>query len=134
MSSRGNNLHEVQTAKGEHYLVSMPTKFRKNVWIKRGILTSEKVSVHHPTLFFVPGNSKPQNCKCKYLPKFTFTCFRSFHNPQETRLSTEILDSSCLLKLQRKSGSINFFAIKPYKMTSSERESTPCFLLGRKSY
>ena len=45
MSSKGNNLHEVQTAKGEHYLVSMPTKFRKNVWIKRGILTSEKVSV-----------------------------------------------------------------------------------------
>ncbi|KAL4238701.1 putative RNA-binding protein eif1ad [Mactra antiquata] len=33
---RGNNLHEVENDKNEKYLVSMPTKFRKNVWIKRG--------------------------------------------------------------------------------------------------
>lgn len=36
VGGRGNNLHEVQTQTGEKYLVSMPTKFRKNVWIKRG--------------------------------------------------------------------------------------------------
>ncbi|XP_034546455.1 probable RNA-binding protein EIF1AD [Notolabrus celidotus] len=36
ISSRGNNLHETVTAKGETFLVSMPTKFRKNIWIKRG--------------------------------------------------------------------------------------------------
>lgn len=36
ISSRGNNLHEVETTIGENYLVSMPTKFRKNVWVKRG--------------------------------------------------------------------------------------------------
>ncbi|XP_033626613.1 probable RNA-binding protein EIF1AD [Asterias rubens] len=35
-ASRGNNLHEVQAAKGDLFLVSMPTRFRKNVWIKRG--------------------------------------------------------------------------------------------------
>ncbi|KAI3351993.1 hypothetical protein L3Q82_020817 [Scortum barcoo] len=35
-SSRGNNLHEAVTAHGETFLVSMPTKFRKNIWIKRG--------------------------------------------------------------------------------------------------
>ncbi|XP_050406185.1 probable RNA-binding protein EIF1AD [Patella vulgata] len=35
-AGRGNNLHEVQNATGEKFLVSMPTKFRKNVWIKRG--------------------------------------------------------------------------------------------------
>jgi len=29
-------LHEIETPNGEKYLVSMPTKFRKNVWIKRG--------------------------------------------------------------------------------------------------
>jgi len=29
-------LHEVKTQTGETFLVSMPTKFRKNVWIKRG--------------------------------------------------------------------------------------------------
>ncbi|XP_070576797.1 LOW QUALITY PROTEIN: probable RNA-binding protein EIF1AD [Ptychodera flava] len=33
---RGNNLHEVETPNGEKYLASMPRKFRKNVWIKRG--------------------------------------------------------------------------------------------------
>lgn len=36
ISSRGNNLHEIETAEGETYLVSMPTKFRKNLWVKRG--------------------------------------------------------------------------------------------------
>lgn len=36
MGGRGNNLHEIETSDGETYLVSMPTKFRKNVWIKRG--------------------------------------------------------------------------------------------------
>uniref|UniRef100_A0A182R7S9 Probable RNA-binding protein EIF1AD n=1 Tax=Anopheles funestus TaxID=62324 RepID=A0A182R7S9_ANOFN len=39
VASRGNNLHEVETAQGgeeERFLVSMPVKFRKNVWIKRG--------------------------------------------------------------------------------------------------
>ncbi|XP_012288107.1 probable RNA-binding protein EIF1AD [Orussus abietinus] len=36
LESRGNNLHEVTDFSGERYLVSMPTKFRKNIWIKRG--------------------------------------------------------------------------------------------------
>lgn len=36
LGSRGNNLHEVETAEGEKFLASMPTKFRKNIWIKRG--------------------------------------------------------------------------------------------------
>lgn len=35
-TSMGNNLHEVETASGEKYLVSMPTRFRKSVWVKRG--------------------------------------------------------------------------------------------------
>ncbi len=35
--SKGNNLHEVEpSTSDEPFLVSMPTKFRKNVWIKRG--------------------------------------------------------------------------------------------------
>lgn len=33
---KGNNLHLVQTDNGEEYLASMPTKFRKYVWVKRG--------------------------------------------------------------------------------------------------
>ncbi|XP_017038374.1 probable RNA-binding protein EIF1AD [Drosophila kikkawai] len=39
VSSRGNNLHEVETAKKEaeeNFLVSMPNKFRKSMWVKRG--------------------------------------------------------------------------------------------------
>ncbi|XP_070509151.1 probable RNA-binding protein EIF1AD [Chironomus tepperi] len=38
VSSKGNNLHEVESSieSEENYLVSMPPKFRKNVWIKRG--------------------------------------------------------------------------------------------------
>lgn len=36
LSGRGNNLHEVETETGEIFLVSMPVKFRKNVWVKRG--------------------------------------------------------------------------------------------------
>ncbi|KPP72435.1 putative RNA-binding protein EIF1AD [Scleropages formosus] len=36
LGSPGNNLHEAVTAEGDRFLVSMPTKFRKNIWIKRG--------------------------------------------------------------------------------------------------
>lgn len=36
LESRGNNLHEVRNSAGEQYLVSMPVKFRRNIWIKRG--------------------------------------------------------------------------------------------------
>lgn len=36
IESRGNNLHEVEDAARNQYLVSMPTKFRRNIWVKRG--------------------------------------------------------------------------------------------------
>ncbi|KAL6744087.1 hypothetical protein Aduo_017059 [Ancylostoma duodenale] len=35
-SARGNNLHEVEDENGEMYVASMPSKFRKAVWIRRG--------------------------------------------------------------------------------------------------
>lgn len=37
-NSKGNNLHEVESSVETegNFLVSMPAKFRKNVWIKRG--------------------------------------------------------------------------------------------------
>lgn len=37
LGSNGNNLHEAVTDSGEQFLLSMPTKFRKNIWIKRGL-------------------------------------------------------------------------------------------------
>lgn len=36
MAGKGNNLHEVENDAGDRFLVSMPTKFRKSIWIKRG--------------------------------------------------------------------------------------------------
>jgi len=36
VGGRGNNLHEVRDHEDQSYLVSMPSKYRKNVWIKRG--------------------------------------------------------------------------------------------------
>ncbi|KAF6210421.1 hypothetical protein GE061_013527 [Apolygus lucorum] len=33
---RGNNLHSVESEDGSEFLVSMPSKFRRNVWVKRG--------------------------------------------------------------------------------------------------
>ncbi|KAK7068579.1 putative RNA-binding protein eif1ad [Halocaridina rubra] len=33
---RGNNLHQVVAPTGEEFIASMPPKFRKHVWIKRG--------------------------------------------------------------------------------------------------
>lgn len=34
---KGNNLHEVEAEDGEEtFLATMPTKFRRNVWVKRG--------------------------------------------------------------------------------------------------
>ncbi|PAV69531.1 hypothetical protein WR25_11998 [Diploscapter pachys] len=35
-NSRGNNLHEIEDEFGNVYVASMPSKFRKAVWIKRG--------------------------------------------------------------------------------------------------
>ncbi|XP_068779895.1 probable RNA-binding protein EIF1AD isoform X2 [Struthio camelus] len=36
LGTPGNNLHEVETAEGARFLVSMPPKFRRHIWIKRG--------------------------------------------------------------------------------------------------
>ncbi|GAB0091598.1 Probable RNA-binding protein EIF1AD [Sergentomyia squamirostris] len=37
LQSRGNNLFDVESPnEEENFLVSMPTKFRKNMWVKRG--------------------------------------------------------------------------------------------------
>nr|CDJ95875.1 S1 domain containing protein [Haemonchus contortus] len=35
-NARGNNLHEVEDENGETYVASMPSKFRKAIWIRRG--------------------------------------------------------------------------------------------------
>lgn len=36
VNNRGNNLHEVEAMDKSTFLVSMPTKFRRNLWVKRG--------------------------------------------------------------------------------------------------
>ncbi len=57
---RGNNLHEVEAHNGSKFLVSMPTKFRKSVWIKRGNFTSptfiQLLLCHHDNVFLPSGD------------------------------------------------------------------------------
>ncbi|CAH1634914.1 unnamed protein product [Spodoptera littoralis] len=36
LKNRGRNLHAVITPTGEEYLVSMPTQFRRTIWVRRG--------------------------------------------------------------------------------------------------
>lgn len=36
LRTRGSNLHEVLSANNSVFLASMPPKFRKNIWVKRG--------------------------------------------------------------------------------------------------
>lgn len=36
LKNRGNNLHAVQSPDGSTFLVSMPTKFRGNIYVRRG--------------------------------------------------------------------------------------------------
>ena len=49
--ARGNNLHAIETEEGEEMLVSMPTRFRNNVWMKRGdyIIADPIDEGQHPT-------------------------------------------------------------------------------------
>ncbi|KAK9882015.1 hypothetical protein WA026_018867 [Henosepilachna vigintioctopunctata] len=36
LANRGNNLHQVEAPDHSTFLVSLPNKFRRNIWIKRG--------------------------------------------------------------------------------------------------
>jgi len=36
LGNAGSNLHEIVTPAGQRSLASLPTKFRRNIWIKRG--------------------------------------------------------------------------------------------------
>lgn len=47
---RGNNLHECSWPDGSTALCSMPTKFRKNVWVRRGVARSRCLLV--PVAYF----------------------------------------------------------------------------------
>lgn len=66
VAGRGNNLHDVESASGDTFLVTMPSKFRRNVWVKRGdyilverIPEGDKVQKHiywNPVLYFIKRN------------------------------------------------------------------------------
>ena len=58
---KGNNLHLVQTDNGEEYLVSMPTKFRKYVWVKRGELIGSTTCVTWPS------KTRGANCLIRFV-------------------------------------------------------------------
>ncbi|KAK4337413.1 hypothetical protein RND71_044143 [Anisodus tanguticus] len=56
LKGRGRNLHFVQNEKGEQFLASMPTKFRKHVWVRRA--TAPPVSRKAPKAKEVYKRSK----------------------------------------------------------------------------
>ena len=59
---RGNNLHEVESTTGVKFLVSMPTKFRRNVWIKRGGSMHATVTCKHNILLALCTLFSVQSC------------------------------------------------------------------------
>ncbi|XP_077996343.1 breast cancer metastasis-suppressor 1-like protein [Glandiceps talaboti] len=80
IAPRGNNLHEVETPDGERYLASMPSKFRKNVWIKRGdfvivdpITEGDKVKAEIFTILY-PKQVKYIQKEGKWPEGFTEKC------------------------------------------------------------
>ncbi|KAG8146586.1 hypothetical protein E2320_013729 [Naja naja] len=54
LGTPGNNLHEVETPEGTRFLVSMPTKFRKNIWIKRAAYPSLPPSLQEISYWLTP--------------------------------------------------------------------------------
>ncbi|GFG33894.1 hypothetical protein Cfor_07141 [Coptotermes formosanus] len=109
LASRGNNLHNVEDATGSQFLVSMPTKFRRNVWIKRGdfvlvepivegdkvkaeivrILTSEHVKFFQdnnqwPEQFIERKDNKADDRGCTHT---TFYCKKLYSLPPLQALS-----------------------------------------------
>lgn len=65
LSSRGNNLHEVEAADGSTFLVSMPTKFRKNIWVKRGdFLVAEPIKEGDKVKAEMVKVLTPEHIKC----------------------------------------------------------------------
>lgn len=90
-AGRGNNLHEVETAQNEKFLVSMPTRFRKNVWIKRGLSSIDyHVSIQTLLLIYFINDNKSSVLSClkvwililwfdvEFLPEYTETLFHDF--------------------------------------------------------
>ncbi|XP_013193472.1 probable RNA-binding protein EIF1AD [Amyelois transitella] len=87
LKSVGNNLHEVTTPSGEVYLVSMPTKFRKNIWVKRGdyILVepiAEGNKVKAEIVNILNKDSIKYYKQCKVWPK-------EFEDKQEIKTNTD---------------------------------------------
>ena len=57
LESKGNNLHLVEEESGHKTLCSMPPKFRKNVWIKRGEYRQFDVLLYCLASLFLHANS-----------------------------------------------------------------------------
>jgi len=100
LAGRGNNLHEVEDAEGQVYLVSMPTKYRKNVWIKRGdyVLTApieegEKVKAEIISILY-SDQIKYISSQGKWPQRFTDALGGNEGNEREDAASCSDSDSS----------------------------------------
>jgi len=104
VAGRGNNLHEVVDESGTSFLVSMPTKFRKNVWIKRGdfvIVTNieegDKVKAEISTILYKDQIKfiKAEGCWPQgFLAEEQLSQLQLKDNPEGDRESGEESDSS----------------------------------------
>lgn len=70
MGTPGNNLHEVETAEGTRFLASMPPRFRRHIWIKRGDSATATVSPCHHR----PGTATVSPCHCQLSPCHCHPC------------------------------------------------------------
>ncbi|XP_068034026.1 probable RNA-binding protein EIF1AD, partial [Anomalospiza imberbis] len=76
LGTPGNNLHEVETAEGTRFLASMPPRFRRHIWIKRGdfllvdpILEGSKVKAEISLVLLPPHVRSLQRQGLWYDPK-----------------------------------------------------------------
>ncbi|XP_784016.2 probable RNA-binding protein EIF1AD [Strongylocentrotus purpuratus] len=98
LGGRGNNLHEAQTSEGDKFLISMPTRFRKNVWIKRGdfvladpIAEGDKVKAEIVAILY-PKQIKYIKQERLWPQGFDTRANESRHqNPEDTEANVDVL-------------------------------------------
>uniref|UniRef100_A0A803VFX2 Probable RNA-binding protein EIF1AD n=1 Tax=Ficedula albicollis TaxID=59894 RepID=A0A803VFX2_FICAL len=88
LGTPGNNLHEVETAEGTRFLASMPPRFRRHIWIKRGdfllvdpILEGSKVKAEI-SLVLLPPHVRSLQLSPKY-PKIPQNHQKTLKNSQK---------------------------------------------------
>lgn len=107
IASRGRDLHEVVDENADEYLVSMPTKFRGTVWVKRGqfvyiqpIEEGDKVKAEiqnvldTETVLYVREHGKWPEFFEEDAKKFSREAKRGLQNVQQNAIDPDMLPPS----------------------------------------